>query len=254
MRSPAVIVGRVSGASSHPGVEDVAAGMQNFRDLGGIPVSTGGRIRAGVLYRSDAPRAGDAAPPTVWPPANVVDLRSAEEVGGTHPLAQEASAVYTIVRVAGRPRTEEASLEDLYRRAIRGIGPRVADIARIVIESDGPTLVHCTVGKDRTGLVVAAILSAVGVDDTEVVADYTVTETNMPAVLARLAAGDGLDAGAALVERLARDHPEVLAAPPVAIAAALEALDAYGGAARWLLAHGLDQDGVRRLRERLVEA
>lgn len=38
------------------------AGLQNFRDLGGIATVAGERIRHGVVYRSDAPRAGDPAP------------------------------------------------------------------------------------------------------------------------------------------------------------------------------------------------
>ena len=49
------------------------------------------------------------------------------------------------------------------------------------IIADQPVLVHCTVGKDRTGVTVALTLAAAGVDDDEaVVADYARTEELLP--------------------------------------------------------------------------
>lgn len=237
-------------------------GMQNFRDLGGV-TATAGRIRAGALYRSDAPRAGDPAPGApAWPPATVIDLRSGGESHGPHPLALAGSEVLpislleeaSIVSVAEHGLEPSGGLPALYRRAIAGAGPGLASVVRAVGRSRGPTLVHCTVGKDRTGLAVAVILSALGVADEQIVADYVRTEANMPRVLARLAGSSELDGGAELVERIGRERPDVLRAPAEAIAAALEELRAHGGTVAWLERHGLGEGELSALRGRLVEA
>jgi len=43
---------------------------------------------------------------------------------------------------------------------------------RILLEDDGAVLWHCTQGKDRTGVVAAATLLALGVDRDEIMRDY----------------------------------------------------------------------------------
>lgn len=42
-------------------------------------------------------------------------------------------------------------------------------------EGDGPALVHCAAGKDRTGILCALTLIALGVDEEAVVEDYVLT-------------------------------------------------------------------------------
>ena len=45
---------------------------------------------------------------------------------------------------------------------------------RLLVGVDGlPALIHCAAGKDRTGVVVGVLLSALGVLDVAVVADYS---------------------------------------------------------------------------------
>jgi protein tyrosine/serine phosphatase len=242
-------------------VDPVGSGLENFRDLGGIRTSWGGRVRYGVLYRSDVPRAGDPAPPAcVWPPTTVIDLRSGEEVDTSHPFTGSAREIHSIA-LLGETRARSADgaelgqvpLETMYGQAVARLGRTMAAIAGLIAHSDGPTLIHCTVGKDRTGLVVATVLAAVGCSDEEIVADYVRTEDNMPRVLARLANQEEPDGGAALVARLARENPAVLAAPAAAIEAALEALHDAGGAAAWLARNGLSATELMLLRERLTE-
>ena len=53
----------------------------------------------------------------------------------------------------------------------------VVDILRVVSEEENvPVLIHCAHGKDRTGLVVAVILSCLGVDDDVIAEDYAKSE------------------------------------------------------------------------------
>ncbi|MFD0593733.1 tyrosine-protein phosphatase [Catellatospora coxensis] len=62
-----------------------------------------------------------------------------------------------------------------------------ADIARaieLIAAGQGPTVVHCWGGRDRTGVVVALVLELVGVSDADIAADYELTEQGMARYLA----------------------------------------------------------------------
>ena len=55
----------------------------------------------------------------------------------------------------------------------------VVDILRVVSDDGNvPVLIHCAHGKDRTGLVIAVILSCLGVDDDVIAEDYAKSEVN----------------------------------------------------------------------------
>lgn len=57
----------------------------------------------------------------------------------------------------------------------------VKKIFEVLAESKGATIIHCTVGKDRTGLIVMLILGLCGVDRKDIIADYRVTDTYVKA-------------------------------------------------------------------------
>jgi len=250
---------------SHPVSVRAQAGpdrLQNFRDVGGPATSSGARIRHGALYRSDAPRAGDAPPAGVaWPPATVIDLRSAAEAEADHALRSAGSDVHSvplmaeagIVRLAEDPVEPDAGVAGLYLRTLASVGPAFATVVRLIALSAGPTLVHCTAGKDRTGLVVAVVLSAAGVSDEDILADYLRTQANMAGVIERVASTPGLDHGRALVRRVEETRPEILTAPAGAMTAALRLIARSGGADTWLARHGLTELELEQLHARLVE-
>ena len=233
------------------------SGLVNLRDVGHLPVSAaagGGETRAGVLFRSDAPLPGDAAPTLAgWPPCVIIDLRSgreakqAEPLGGElhHiPLASEASMDSLMHAAPG------TSLTDIYNHTLVEAAPFFARIAAIVAEATGAVLVHCTAGKDRTGVVVAALLSAVGVEREAIVADYLSTGVNMPAVIARVM---GIATDDPMLSMVISQRPQVLACSEPAIRTVLTTLEAHeGGAGGWLIANGLAPALLDRLCDRLV--
>jgi hypothetical protein len=126
---------------------------------------------------------------------------------------------------------------------------QVAAALRSVARSGGAALVHCAAGKDRTGVVVAIALSAVGVRRPAVIADYAASGERIGQVLARLRRSP------TYADDIS-DEPDELQRPrPQTMAAFLEQVDArYGGAARWLAGHGFGPDDLQLLRAKLLRS
>jgi hypothetical protein len=160
--------------------------MANVRDTGGLTVEGGGTIRSGVLYRSDQPLPGDQMPDLdPWPPAAIVDLRSAHELRTPHPLAGVTPTILSLAvmdeaepaRVGIAPgQPDIARLHGrLYARMLEQSGRQFATIAAMVAQAPGPTLVHCAAGKDRTGIICALTHHLAGVRDDDIQQDYLLT-------------------------------------------------------------------------------
>jgi hypothetical protein len=235
--------------------------MANIRDVGGLPTLEGRRLRSGVLYRGDAPFAGDRPPAREpWPPRLVIDLRSAEEASlEAHPLSAAGASVLSAPLLAeANPLAmvaaddHDVSMVDGYPTLL-GDGSVLARVATAVAEADGPALVHCTAGKDRTGVVIAVLLSAVGVRREDIVADYVTSEAFVDEVARRVASRLEGEDRTRILRGMEQRHPHLMSAPPEAIDAVLDVLDAWPrGTAGWLLDHGLTPRTLTRLKERLL--
>jgi protein-tyrosine phosphatase len=112
----------------------------------------------------------------------------------------------------------------------------------------GALLVHCALGKDRTGIVIAVLLDAVGVDRSAILDDYALTNDVVDTVLPHLTDALNLPSQVAAIPLAAR------VAEPTALAALLDHLDRdHGGAGAWLRATGLEQFELDLLRRRLID-
>jgi protein-tyrosine phosphatase len=238
----------------------IEGGLANLRDVGGLHVDGGGVVRRGVLYRSDAPLSGEPDPDLApWPPSCVIDLRSPEELLAEHPLELRGAVVHYVPLMSRAAPSELAAepggltLLGLYASMVADGAELVAQVAELIATEPGPCLVHCAVGKDRTGVIVAIVLSAVGVSRAEIVADYERTGPNMPAVLDRIVNVRPAAEQAAFRAGLEEFPAHLFATHTGAIDAVLDIVTGYdGGAAGWLLAHGLPAERLALLRERLV--
>lgn len=225
---------------------DALAGLVNLRDLGGMPAGEG-TTRAGIVLRSDAPQPGDREPEGItWPPRLVLDLRDAAELNGTpHPLAAVAE-VQQIELLAGIHSTEVTHpLPVLYQLALRDAAAKLVRVFRLALEADGPVLVHCAAGKDRTGVVSAMLLSAAGVRSDAIIADYVRTDRNMFRVLQRLEMAPALPPGVS-----EEDVRELISTPVEAIEGVLERFAEHEDAAGWLRAHGVTGEEIDRWRRK----
>ncbi len=227
-------------------------GVTNVRDVGGIPTA-GGRIRSGVLLRS-----GQLSGATTAGAAelrrrvrHIVDLRDGEEVAA-EPSEIDGPDTTHLPLFLGSVRSffeSDTSLDDLYLHLLEESSERLVAAIRIIAAGE-PTLVHCTVGKDRTGVTVALALSAVGADREAVIADYALTESQLPPQRSQR-----------IVAYLQAQHPEAVHAvalatqsPAPVMRNLLEQVDQrWGSAAGYLCAHGFGEDELDALIRTLVE-
>ena len=235
-------------------------GTHNFRDVGGYP-TTGGTTRCGQLFRSDslsgvtAAGAGDLAALRI---GVVIDLRSPLERSQDHSRSVLPGALHVWLPIHGGSRSSIVdangvlSLEALYRQVVTDSAWTIAAAVSVIADSGpAPVLVHCTAGKDRTGLVVALALEAAGVDRTAVVADYTQSALNLDGAWINEAMSAMVSRGVPISPRL---FEALGGAPDHAMSRLLAGLDEqYGSVVDYLMAHGFLEDSVAMLRAKLVD-
>jgi protein-tyrosine phosphatase len=231
-------------------------GLDNIRDVGGLPLRDGGTTRRGVLLRSASLRYCTPSDIThlveEFGLRLVLDLRTQREIDRhVSPVALADAGVETVelsfIPEEGRalPETED-DVDPLVHIYLGYLSDRAENVVTAVrrLADAGPTLVHCAAGKDRTGVFVALVLDAVGGERDAVVADYALTGERVEALFRRWTAASGEPMPADLTPHLPRAE---------AMAAVLDHLDAeHGGAAGWLRANGLEEGSLTRLRARLT--
>jgi protein-tyrosine phosphatase len=172
-------------------------GLPNFRDFGGHPTRDGGRVREGVLYRSQAfagateedleylasldlrlvcdlrsvlerQSTKDRWPAATQPPRLNMDIRSDARAGH--------SELIETIRRDPNPTGVHRGMLLIYRGMPAAFAPVLPELfARLLDPAHLPLVIHCHAGKDRTGFICAVILAALGVADQHILADYLLT-------------------------------------------------------------------------------
>jgi len=233
-------------------------GTYNFRDVGGLPAKTG-RVRDGVLFRSDGlHRLGHEGRQVLRELGIgiVIDLRDENEAAvmpdDLDGLDVEVLRLPVFEGSGASQGAGGISLEALYDRIVTQHAPVVVSALREISSAgERAVVVHCTAGKDRTGIVVALALLAVGVDRDAVVEDYARTEGNL--------AGEWLEEMVRLIGRYGvPDTPELRVlmggSPREAIEGVIDTIErAHGSTREYLLASGLSLHELAALERLLID-
>lgn len=238
----------------------VLSDLHNLRDLGGLRTQDGRVVRPGVLIRSDSPHEASATDidhlVQQLRVSTVIDLRSDKEFAADGTNALMPSSVrhrhFPISAGPGGAIDGAPAGDRLAARYMQYLDDDTASIVgavRAVAEApDGAAVVHCRVGKDRTGIVIALILDALGVSSADIAKDYHLTAEPMRKLLERLKASPVYAAN------VARLPDEMYSSEPETMVSFLGRLHAeHGGAADWLTAHGLSSSQLDALRDHLLE-
>lgn len=211
-------------------------GVAGFRDLGGFPTRDGRTTRHGVLFRSPCPSEltpADAALLRDLGMALRIDLRATFELADAPPVPlPDLPCAHVPILDAPEAGQYVRRLRDTLRDSM-GDRRDPAAVLGAFLREDGagfarvfallgdhvPALVHCTTGRDRTGVVTALALRLAGVDDALIALDY----------------GESRAAG------FASDAEPILET--------LDVLDReWGGAETYLTGHGCPEESLERFR------
>jgi protein-tyrosine phosphatase len=236
------------------------AGTYNVRDVGGYPTAGGGATRWQTLIRADSlhrltPEAQDALLDLGL--RTVVDLRRPSEVGQwPNVFAASPRVRYLNVDLAGgdplvpAERGEDWEMDSLYCAILDRRGAALGEIFRTLARPGAlPAAVHCTAGKDRTGLVIALALALAAVDHETIAADYALSSTYLVGQYLEEAKARAAASG------LSWDRYQLrLTCRQELMRRTLDHLErAHGGAAAYLHAAGLDGGEVDAVREAIVD-
>jgi protein-tyrosine phosphatase len=241
-----------------PGRRIPLEGAVNFRDLGGYQTAEERTIRWRTVFRADGLSRLTGADRSVIRQlgvATVVDLRTSSEMArGRFPVEEIPVGFHhlPLLDEVPDPRNFELApgmLGTQYLEIARHAAPQIAQILSILADPGShPVVVHCTAGKDRTGVLVAVLMALLGVDDDVIVDDYMLSADAMVALRQRLV--ERYPEGREVIEQA----DELFSARPATIANLLTSLrEQYGSVEAYALAAGARPDITSSLRDALLE-
>jgi protein tyrosine/serine phosphatase len=237
-------------------------GPANVRDLGGHRARAGQMVRWRRVLRADtldAATGGDLAVLGDLGVRTVIDLRTVTEyTQRPHPHEDDPLVTYfrfpllarTWAEDGQRPEGDTAAfLADRYLEMLVRGAPALA--AALDVLSDPlahPVVVHCTAGKDRTGVVAAVLLGLLGVADEAIAEDYAASGPAVASLVQRRSAGDPVTAAT-----LASRPAGYLEAPPEAMLRFLEQVrHRHGTMVGYARGIGVPLETIERLHEVLL--
>lgn len=173
-------------------------GCWNARDLGGLPIAGGRRIRRGALVRSESlnrlTRDGWSAL-RAHGVRTLIDLRNPEQAEEEPQFPPSDVSTVQVPLEQGLVDDEEFARWGAdgwlgtplyYQQFIERWPDRCARAVEAVSRAvPGGVLVHCGMGRDRTGLIVMLVLSLLGASPEVIEADHGLTAERLATPIAR---------------------------------------------------------------------
>ena len=167
-------------------------GIHNFRDYGGWDAKDGGKVKTGLLWRSGqhvGASEADLRAVKALGIRTVVDLRGLSERDRNpckRPEDFEGEVFFYEGETSSSPPhmevDEGTTTEEFARQRMIGVYTRMprnsamtvmfARYFRLLADRDGPSLVHCFAGKDRTGVAAMLVLHVLGVKRDDQMAEF----------------------------------------------------------------------------------
>jgi hypothetical protein len=152
----------------------------NVRDLGGMPTRDGGETRFGVVVRADSIGAlsDDGWRALVdYGVRTAVDLRGEDEAAADPPRQAPVEVVrFPMPPREAPPAWEWPSMREAYLGLLQRFRREFAGAVATAARADGPVVIHCAGGRDRTGLACALMLTLAGVEPEAVAVDHALSD------------------------------------------------------------------------------
>src|SRR5262249_55274567 len=168
------------------------AGVANFREIGGYKTSDGRQLKRNILFRSGELSGATTKDQEILKSLHIryeIDLRTDTERGespsrwGRNPPKVISFSVgqprnsdpAAALRNNAAPQTAEQARSFMQQSTARLALDGAADIGQVLrrlAEGDEPALIHCSAGKDRTGVTVAVLMTLLQIPRDEVYREY----------------------------------------------------------------------------------
>jgi protein-tyrosine phosphatase len=155
-------------------------GCVNVREIGGLPTEDGGEIQPRVVVRADSIR---GLTDTGWQALEEYGIALAIDLRSDHELEDDPDreAPIPVVHIPIDPNAHWAAfnfptMQEGYEALLDHFPEAFARAVETVATTDGPVVLHCAGGRDRTGIAVALMLRLAGVHPEEIAADHALSD------------------------------------------------------------------------------
>jgi protein-tyrosine phosphatase len=253
------------------------AGGGNFRDIGGYETASGRRVKWRTIFRSGSlvglTRA-DWLRLAEMQIATIYDLRSSNErsiepcpihhVPGLAYYSREYvvdnnAMLEWLSKTSVSANDVRSAMLDFYRALPWRLSEHYREIFALVARLNVPLVFNCAAGKDRTGVMAALLLSVLGVEEEDIIDDYSLSdklvdyekEATSPELSKRAVAS-----GFAFVSAMSKEtRAPLMKSDPDYIRAALDAIRLRCGSLQDFVKNELcaSDESLDRIRSRLLD-
>jgi protein-tyrosine phosphatase len=259
-----------------PADQTPLSGVANFRDIGGYQTTDGHKIKSHVIYRSGELSGLTPSDQRVLASLRIryeIDLRTDKErAEAPTRWGENAPDVIAISvgearnsdpsRLTANAAAELSSPQDAQRflqqatvRIATQGAAEIGEVIRRLGQGDEPALIHCSAGKDRTGVTVAILMTLLGAPRDQVDREYMRSNEAKDQQLERMKAREQTGTPSGFLSLKPEVLQTLLGTKPDYMAAVFTAIDEQYGSFDAYTKNGMKirPDQIQALRAKLLE-